>query len=50
MKTYLFNIVLYKYWLRFQNHLDTASEADTYRQTLTAYFIAKSPLKHIIKV
>jgi hypothetical protein len=40
---------LYKYWLRFQNHLDTASEADTYRQTLTAYFIATSPFKTYYK-
>jgi hypothetical protein len=36
---------LYKYWLRFQKHLDTAPEADSFRQTLTAYFIAKSPFK-----
>ena len=40
---------LFKYWLRFQKHLDTASEADTYRQTLTAYFIAKSPFKTYYK-
>ena len=36
---------LYKYWIKFQKHLDTAPEANTYRQTLTAYFIAKSPFK-----
>ena len=36
---------LFKYWIRFQNHLDTTPEADTYRQTLTTYFLAKSPFK-----
>jgi len=40
---------LYKYWLRFQKHLDTAPEADSYRQTITAYFIAKSPDKAYYK-
>jgi hypothetical protein len=36
---------LYKYWLKLQKHLDSAAEADAFRQTLTAYFIAKSPSK-----
>ena len=36
---------LYKYWLTFQKHLDIAREAETYRQTISAYFIGKSPFK-----
>ena len=36
---------LYKYWLKFQKHLDTSPEAEAYRQTISAYFIAKTPFQ-----
>jgi hypothetical protein len=36
---------LYRYWLRFQKHLDVAHEAILYRQTLNALLIATSPNK-----
>jgi hypothetical protein len=38
-----------KYWVRFLKHLNSAPEADTFRQILTAYFIAKSPSKSYYK-
>ena len=36
---------VYRYWLRFQKHLDESPEAIMYRQTWTAFLIATSPSK-----
>jgi hypothetical protein len=36
---------VYKYWIRFQKHLDESPEAESYRQTWTAYLIATDPSK-----
>ena len=36
---------LYKYWQKFNAHLDQAREATQFQQTFTAYITAKSPEK-----
>ncbi|CAM2696705.1 unnamed protein product [Rotaria socialis] len=40
---------VYKYWIRFQKHLDESPEAESYRQTWTAFLIATDPSKKYYK-
>jgi len=42
-REYTLRDYLCRYWVRFQKHLDVSPEANSYRQTWTAYLIATAP-------
>jgi hypothetical protein len=42
-KEYTINDYLYKYWKKFNNHLEVSAEAIQYQLTFSSYLYAKEP-------